>query len=152
MGLREVGLFGGKMPTDLEKQFFDTFGIEPKLLFYDLTRLKEDTNQEMGGRCNANWQGETKEETIRRFAQNGWKVLKCEEVYCYPQITDKILLKLICINNSCAFEQKTIIWEEVIMPTSYKYLKESVLSLLMLHRKDFSKLTHQVQAIFEVKR
>ena len=33
MGLREVGLFGGKMPTDLEKQFFDTFEIQERCIF-----------------------------------------------------------------------------------------------------------------------
>lgn len=114
------------MTTELEKQFFDTFGIEPKL-------------------NDCNWQCQKPSKLIYMCANNN----NCEHCKEYPQITDRILLELICINNSCAFEQKTIIWEEVIMPTSYKYLKESVLSLLMLHRKDFSKLTHQVQQLFK---
>lgn len=36
------------MTTEIEKNFFDTFGVEPRLTFYDLIRLKEDTNQEFG--------------------------------------------------------------------------------------------------------
>ena len=87
------------MTNKTEKQFFDTFGIEPKLTFYDLVRLREATNQEIGGRCSANWQGETKEEAIRRFSPRGWKVLECKDVYIYPQITDSILLEMICIDK-----------------------------------------------------
>lgn len=55
------------MVTKLEKQFFKTFGIEPK----------EKVNQTFNG-------AEFKVETIND----------------YPQITDHILLKLICIANS----------------------------------------------------
>ena len=128
------------MTTELEKQFFDTFGIEPKLLFYDLTRLKEGDYLERGGRCNANWQGETKEETIRRFSQNGWKVLKCEEVYCYPQITDKHYLELICILGY---------FETVHNPNNCEELKKYILDYyLNLDNSEIIELKHQVQAIF----
>ena len=116
------------MTTELEKQFFDTFGIEHEERYYN---------------CKDNLEGKCMIKCPCECCN------KSEEIYCYPEITDETLLKLICINNSCAFEQKTIIWEEVIMPTSYKYLKESVLSLLMLHKKDFSELKHQVQQLFK---
>lgn len=126
--------------SEIEKQFFDTFGIEPKLTFYDLIRLKEDTNQEFGGRCNANWRGETKEETIRRFSPNGWKVLECKNVYTYPRITDRILLELICIAHT----------SPVITFTSIdiKNLKEEVLLVLCncINHRD---IKHQVQTLFK---
>jgi hypothetical protein len=54
------------MTTNIERQFFDTFGIEPK----------EKVNQTFNG-------AEFKVETIKE----------------YPQITDRILLELICIAN-----------------------------------------------------
>lgn len=50
------------MTTDLEKQFFDTFGVEPKPLF---------------------------------STRNGYT----DDAYYYPQITDHILLELICIEK-----------------------------------------------------
>ena len=55
------------MTTELEKQFFDTFGIEPEPIYSEL------------------WADE---------------LVKYE----YPQITDRILLELICIlNNTLGF-------------------------------------------------
>ena len=62
------------MTNELEKQFFDTFGIEP-----DITscyhRCKKDLN------CK-----------------------KCDEAkVIYPQITDRILLELICICSQYGF-------------------------------------------------
>lgn len=126
------------MTNELEKQFFDTFGIEPELTFYDLVRLKESTNQELGGRCNANWQGETKEETIRRFSPKGWRVLECKDVYTYPQITDSILLELICIIGSiyiCTQDRET--------------LKEHILVQCINTQMYSRDIKHQVRTLFE---
>lgn len=128
------------MTDELTKTFFDTFGIEPKLTFYDLVRLKEDTNQEYGGRCVANWQGETKEETIRRFSPRGWKVLECKDVYIYPEITDSILLELICIAHTSPVI--TFVSRDV------KSLKEEVLMVLCNWVNNRS-IKQQVQALFE---
>ena len=55
------------MTTDIEKQFFDTFGIEPKL---DCKR------------CGA-----------KNFALGQCAEVSCKKTY--PQITDRILLELI---------------------------------------------------------
>jgi hypothetical protein len=95
------------MTNELEKQFFDTFGIEPKPLF---------------------------------STRNGYT----KDHYIYPQITDRILLELICIDNQenvykCrpsannVEELKTYILEEFI------HLKE--VGLL--------KRAHQVRTLFE---
>ena len=128
------------MTNEPEKTFFDTFGIEPKLTFYDLVRLKEDTNREYGGRCSANWQGETKEEIIRRFSPKGWKVLECKDVYTYPQITDHILLELICIAHTSPVI--TFVSRDV------KSLKEEVL-MVLCNWGNNRNIKQQVQVLFE---
>ena len=128
------------MTNKTEKQFFDTFGIEPKLTFYDLVRLREATNQEIGGRCVANWQGETKEETIRRFSPRGWKVLECKDVYIYPQITDSILLELICIAHISPVI--TFVSRDI------KSLKEEVL-MVLCNRVNNRSIKHQVRTLFK---
>lgn len=55
------------MTTELEKQFFDTFGIEPK------------TNREYG------------------YKMAIYNEERTEEVKFYPQITDRQYLELICL-------------------------------------------------------
>lgn len=124
------------MTTDLEKKFFEKFGIEPKLTCYDLIRLKEDTNEKFGGRCLANWQGETKEETIRRFSPKGWKVLECKDVYTYPQIKDTHYLELICILNPYSYPSGKNI----------QHLKEGVLEWCIKFEND---IKQQVQELFK---
>ena len=65
------------MTNELEKQFFDTFGIEPYDRYLSCTEnLEVDCNRN----CNC--------------------CDKAEDVYCYPQISDSILLELICILNT----------------------------------------------------
>lgn len=86
------------MTTEIEKQFFDTFGIVPKL---DCKR------------CGA-----------KTFALG-----QCAEVDCkktYPQITDRILLELICINN-----RHYITLEDLICPKNIETIKESVLKKMI---------------------
>ena len=67
------------MTNELEKQFFDTFGIEPK---YD--RMLCDNDYQCNGECN---QCEHQED------DNKHKF--------YPQITDTHYLKLICELSKC---------------------------------------------------
>lgn len=63
------------MTTDLTKTFFDTFGIEPKL---DCKR------------CGA-----------KNFALGQCAEVDCEKTY--PEITDRILLEMICICSQYGF-------------------------------------------------
>lgn len=97
------------MTTDLEKQFFDTFGIEPK------------TNQVYGIQLDYH----------------------IEE---YPQITDRILLELICIwNLYCTY---------TLIPTNYPKIKEYVLEQFLLIDTynfivDLPIVKQQVQALFK---
>ena len=64
------------MTTDLEKQFFDTFGIEPKK---GCTAYDKFTEEEADIICNDRCRA----------------CLYFDDVY--PQISDRILLELICI-------------------------------------------------------
>ena len=99
------------MTNELEKQFFETFGIEPKLVI-----SLED------------W-------------ENCKDLPRAEELFKhYPQITDRILLQLTCIDSD---EEPNIEW-----------LKQCVLeNLIHRYEKDLFCNTelakHQVQALFE---
>ena len=70
------------MTNELEKTFFDTFGIEPKEEKYCLWECKEPSLEHVP--CN-------KECKYQRH-----------DIY-YPQITDSILLELICICSQYGF-------------------------------------------------
>ena len=105
------------MNNELEKQFFQCFGIEPR-----------------GKKCTC---------AVRDFA-------KCTTYYCtscakalekeYPQITDRILLELICIvlNTFETFEVYRIM--------DIDSLKEKILKLSMLAKDD---VYSQVRTLFE---
>lgn len=95
------------MTTDLEKQFFDTFGIEP----YETPSREYDSDGEI-----------------------------CSWYVEYPQITDRILLKLYCITMQ--------IYDELAMYRVYTIedIKEKTLKLLIKAQDDaYSK----VQALFK---
>ena len=94
------------MTNKIEKQFFDTFGIEPSTK-YDY--------------C--------------------WKSKKNKDKL-YPQITDRILLELICIAHTSPVI--TFVSRDV------RSLKEEVLMVLCNWVNNRS-IKHQVQALFEEK-
>ena len=105
------------MTNDLEKTFFDTFGIEP------ITQAVWDST-------------ETK-----------WKNFESWEEY--PQITDRILLELICIwNDNCTYS------EDWLIPSNMKKLKEATFYKFLTY-KDCNvsscqrRIYNQVQALFE---
>ena len=112
------------MTNDLEKQFFDTFGIEPKHTDFAIKR---------------NDKGE----------------MEYPPIYTYPQITDRILLELICIRNSLLNRQFQV-WGD-----NLEDLRTEILNRLLIDYKSciqsFSKIgrergyefKHQVQALFE---
>ena len=87
------------MTNELEKQFFDTFGIEPR------------------------------------------------EVY--PQITDTMLLKLICLwNDNCLYT------EDMIAPTNYDSTKECIFNYFIdikryIFRIKRKTIKQQVQTLFK---
>lgn len=102
------------MTTEIERQFFDTFGIEPEEEKYCLWECKEPSLEYVP--CN-------KECKYQRH-----------DIY-YPTITDRILLKLICILNPFCYPSGQNI----------QHLKESVLDWCITFKDDIGQ---QVQALF----
>ena len=105
------------MTNELEKQFFDTFGIEPKIRFH----------------C-ANSQP---------CAHTGFHCKSCtyhSKDVIYPQITDRILLELICIAHTSpviTFCSRNVV-----------NLKNEVLNVLCNYI-DSRDIKHQVRTLFE---
>lgn len=129
------------MTTDIEKQFFDTFGIEPKY----------NDGCEISDRYWANEENADKYITFDNYmntfcpeSDSGACFATCPFAYYkeeYPQITDRILLELICIAMDVTdFGASDI-----------DGLKEVVLEVLIDGMKYYNpkKLKHQVQALFE---
>ena len=148
MGLRERSLFGGKMPTDLEKQFFDTFGIEPK----------EDEHCQIEDNWLNDYQLKITTPISEYMKQNApCKSTKICSTACqyryttkeYPEITDRQYLELIVLHN--------IYLETKLYHLELKSLKEEILQDLIyeqqlreIKKDDVSDdLKHQVQAIFK---
>ena len=113
------------MTTDLEKQFFDTFGI-PQL-------------------C------------CKEYITNCLKYGECEKCKnydstfsTYPQITDRILLELICIlNDYTGIDVRAIKIEEL-----KKELLNHCIELIeyeLYNDDDITKFKHQVRTLFEEK-
>ena len=102
------------MTNELEKQFFDTFGIEP----IEIPSREYDSDGEI-----------------------------CSYYVEYPQITDRILLELICILGNTSYFLIT----DDGLPIDVDGLKKSVLHSLTLQAKiDKNKvLKHQVRTLFE---
>lgn len=119
------------MTTDLEKRFFDTFGIEPKELIF----------RTMNCACGCH-DCKNCEKYKNKFSKT------------YPQITDRILLELICIiNQSDAYLHGE---EYDFEAVNYKDLKEEVIAKCkrLADKNAFSEVTgehikHQVQALFK---
>ena len=79
------------MTNELEKKFFDTFRIKPKYTYLvtDMFYTSDSHNYEA-----------TKNDLIKYFGDKNYGRYKVIEVHkTYPQITDRILLNLICIAN-----------------------------------------------------
>ena len=97
------------MTNELEKQFFQCFGIEPKVLIF----------KTMNCTCGCH---DCK--NCDKYKNNFSKT--------YPQITDRILLELICFNNS-----HYVTLEDLICPKNIETIKESVLRKYIERNKEF---------------
>ena len=110
------------MTTEIEKQFFDTFGIEPK-------SVKRTLKLAMQG-----YDENDLPEDLRQFISS-----QAQVYHVYPEITDRILLELIC-------ELSGVCCPYFAFKRSISELKETVLKLCMAY-KDL--LKQQVRALFE---
>ena len=107
------------MTNELEKQFFDTFGIEPK---YKTCVFKYCKNK--------------KEYDCENCNDREWH---------YPQITDRILLELICILTRWHLDECE---PYEIMSINIEQLKNQILSNSLYIAKH-AKAKHQVRTLFE---
>ena len=113
------------MTNELEKTFFDTFGIEPKNIST----------------------GECKYKITPEFCESN--CLDCKNTIkeiTYPQITDRILLELICISK-----QITMLSDFFMYRPSIEELKNNILEN-MLNKDLFNfknkDIKHQVRTLF----
>ena len=114
------------MTTELEKQFFDTFGIETKEKSYCWTTY-----------C-------TRKPSIKFSDCEICRNCKNSRFYTVPEITDKQYLELICILGY---------FEIIYKPDNCEELKKYILKYyLNLDDSEIRELKHQVQAIFEGER
>ena len=132
------------MTTDLEKQFFSTFGIKPR---YEDACTVEDkywNNEEL-----ANKYGTFDQYMNCKCGHQENCTTECSCAYqkeIYPQITDHILLKLICINPLCV---------EFIRPKDISELKNIIIKYFIENLKSYAELSEaeifkqQVQALFK---
>ena len=125
------------MTTELEKQFFDTFGIEPKKIYLcSLCKTK------LSG-CT--WVGDKQRfECLYSWGEHPYYMGKEVEEkaiidYEYPQITDKHYLELIVLlSGVCCMN---FAFERRLNEMKYKILKITM---------EFGKiLKHQVQQLFK---
>lgn len=127
--------------TDLEKQFFDTFGIEPR---YEDACTVEDkywNNEEL-----ANEYGTFDQYMNCKCGNQENCTTECSCAYqreVYPAISDRILLELICVvlNTFQTFEVYRIM--------DINSLKEKILKLLILAQDD---VYSQVRTLFKEER
>ena len=117
------------MINDLEKQFFDIFGIEPMpyCCYHDCNCPINDVGK-FNSKCPK--QAVTKECDARIIQK--------------PQITDRILLELICILN----ENTTLDETYYQGASTVKELKRLVLKDLIKTKDNFDTI-HQVRTLFE---
>ena len=128
------------MTTEFEKQFFDTFGIEPKQFIKDFpTREKASA---FGRKITGIPKYNKDKFEIGSYTNNidifqvHWKE--------YPQITDRQYLELICIiSNYC---QTKLQCDYQLYSVNIDELRKEVLRDCMEHSEHFK---HQVQAIFK---
>ena len=115
-------LRSNKMTTNLEKQFFDTFGIEP--IIYCSKPILD---------CDAK-----KSVTCTKDCEYYSGIL-------YPQITDRILLELICILTRWHLDERE---PYEIMSINIEQLKNQILSNSLYIAK-YAKAKKRVQSLFK---
>ena len=129
------------MTNEVEKQFFDTFGIEPHIRHWQQYNYSQVEN------------GLKLFPERQKLADEGYIKITCKklnptefndcvywEEYHYPQITDHILLELICIAHTSPVI--TFVSRDV------KSLKEEVL-MVLCNWVNNRNIKQQVQAIFK---
>ena len=130
------------MTNELEKQFFDTFGIEPKIDYLcpkcNVPMYKVWRSDGCGYTCAH----KTHTEELKHESE----MEDYKKAYRYPQITDRILLELICTLNK--FTGYTSLLNDTYEDVKEEILKDVLFAheQLKIHKADLSK---QVRTLFE---
>ena len=111
------------MTNELEKTFFDTFGIKPKS-YLVCTSCWDCIDAQPCEQCHYG------------------KLIEDE----YPKITDRILLELICLNNIYLWETHTSTVNELKNVLLNKYIEYVN---LMADENEKQEYINQVQSLFE---
>ena len=117
----------------IEKQFFDTFGIEAKC-------VKRTLKLAMSGYDESDLP-----EDLRQFISS-----QAQVYHVYPQITDSILLNLICIANQYEYYPTSTNIKNIqartlrILLKAKKYLKDTY-----LHQGWHNELVRKVRKLFK---
>ena len=117
------------MTNKLEKTFFDTFGIEPKCVKQTLKLAMPEYNEN------------DLPKNLRQFISSQARVYRV-----YPQITDRILLELICLNNIYLWETHASTVNELKNVLLNKYIEHVN---LMADENEKREYINQVRALFE---
>lgn len=130
------------MITELEQEFYDTFGIKPE--HNDGCKLADNY-----------WNNENLQKQYKNFdeylntncteSDSGLCYSTCDFAYDdlkYPDITAEKLLEMICIYNNNVYEN------EKITPSNINTLKEDVLHWFITDFVGNDKIKHQIQQLF----
>ena len=136
------------MTNELEKQFLQCFGIEPKKEYYCPscdTKLEEWKTEKglyymCGNCCECDYVLDSLDEEFEEIKEN--LSYRTE----YPQISDRILLELICILNSVSVEFKSKCVEDL----KREILGEIKILLEYAPNEETAEfIKHQVRTLFE---
>ena len=124
------------MTNELEETFFDTFGIKAHYKYLLIDKTSRCHNEKLFDKTN-----------FIDFIKSGKDYLLLRVIKYYPQITDRILLELICILGNTSYFLIT----DDGLPIDVDGLKKSVLHSLTLQSKVYKNkvLKHQVRILFK---
>lgn len=121
------------MTNEIKKTFFDTFGIRAYYKYLLIDKTSRYHNEKLFDKTN-----------FIDFVKSGKDYLLLKVIKYYPQITDRILLELICICNSIYINGYT----NYFMATgkTKEKLKEEILKKCITLSKD---IIQQVRTLFK---
>lgn len=123
------------MTNELEKIFFDTFGIRGHYKYLLIDKTSRCNNEKLFDKTN-----------FIDFIKSDKDYLLLKVIKYYPQITDRILLELICLNNIYLWETHTNTVNELKNVLLNKYIEHVN---LMADENEKQEYTNQVRALFE---
>ena len=134
--------------TNIEQKFFKTFGIEPEYIDGCKLNDKYFTDKQL----QKEYKTFDDYMTFKCPHQNEFCYSTCQYAYdCseYPKITDRVLLKLICILNDFeGINVKAITPEELKEELLKQCIEPFEYPIAFEEHHEIDKLYHQVRALF----